>query len=119
MKPLPRKMARPEAIVGYWRTRLLRWGKEPDPELCFLCQMTCPPLERAHLLSHAKGGHGRPSNLVLLCSYCHKGTEGHPTRVLLRMIKMGQWTEAWMAAFCKREPLRAASAILKTLEVPA
>jgi len=50
------------------------WSDDGDI-CCFACERT-NNLERCHIIPHAAGGDESLDNLHILCSSCHKQTEG-------------------------------------------
>ena len=62
-------------IVDYWSKNIdnseidIPW--ENAHMLCWSCGIKSN-LQKCHIIPHALGGKGKPSNLVLLCINCHK-----------------------------------------------
>jgi hypothetical protein len=65
-----------ERIVEYWAPRIdecdlpLDWADALDH--CWRCTENTTRLQRCHIVPASRGGRDEPSNLVLLCTRCHR-----------------------------------------------
>jgi 5-methylcytosine-specific restriction endonuclease McrA len=80
----PRRMPTAVAIRWHWAQVLVDLEKFDsveealDPAPCFACGFDGGKgnLERAHILARCEGGSDAVDNLHMLCSTCHKASEG-------------------------------------------
>tara|TARA_R100001015_G_C4473491_1_gene56377 strand:+ start:51 stop:557 length:507 start_codon:yes stop_codon:yes gene_type:complete len=65
-----------QQIVDYWETRKYEGNIGTDwdtaAETCWCCSRFTKSLEKAHIVPDMLGGEYEVSNLVLLCSTCHR-----------------------------------------------
>lgn len=78
----PRRMPSSASVRAHWAPVLIELGKFDgttealDPDLCFACGFDGGKLERAHITARCDGGPDTVANLHMLCSPCHKASEG-------------------------------------------
>jgi 5-methylcytosine-specific restriction endonuclease McrA len=83
---------------------LEKWGR-----VCMYCDAADAPLEVEHIVSKAKGGSNRPSNLGLACTSCNQSKGSIPIKAFVKDPKRLARIRAHMKA-----PLRDAAAMNAT-----